>query len=828
MPIQFTLITSSSCDLAKSYSLKDGKPVSSAVAHMTTGRAEIISAPNLESLHTTLDGLASNQAITVGVPAVGDTPLTTRAGAEFNPTAVARTNEAFRYLNTPSLYPIDVDTDAGSFQTAAEVLDALESASPWLRHTVRVARPSASSYVGGNGLRGVHVYIAVTRGTDIPALAQRMQIDQWTANRGKVIISKSGALLTRQLSDATVYQPSRLLFEALPVLGEGVTRSVPDSEKWLIRDADMEGKAPPYRADDGMLDVQKMPPLKDIDVRRFETAVRNAKNGKRLEAKRVALDYHRANALAAGREDGDLLGVLALRALGDKVLPPSWPLVFDFDGTLQQGTVRDALGALDVVMGRRCADPFEATKPNLTASDLRAAEVCTMHGRPGIWSHKIGEFFAFGDADAVELSHPLELAAERLCGTIEEWPDRADKKRSSVANLVFAVKLLCREAPIALAHDVCRDDMHAEDLPPIGLWLDAVTRMGSSVVAPKSLTAALEIVSRASPVDPWKDTILSLPVWDKRPRLDTLFSDLFGAPGSEAQTGATQVFFAGIVMRQLRPGAPCPVVPVLIGGQGVDKSLFVARICEAMGWPAPTPVAFSHDERKMSMAAARSPVAELAEMSGMGKREAEDVKRWVTDTVDAYRTPYGTKELDHPRRFTLIGTGNKHEMNRDETGNRRFMPILCNHSAPLDWAVELPQILAEAKARFCGTFEQYIKLIRTVPDLVKEHNAQDMRQGRGTVQSDLDDLLPPILAKQLGEHNTVESSAIRQALDASPSGRRYDARAVAVWLKTRHWTAATNGRGMRTYRPPADWIEANAEDSTVDNVVQLDPFAARK
>lgn len=825
MAIKFSLITSDSCELAKSYTLENGKAVGTTIAHMTSGHAKVLEIPDLSSLRTVLDVLGTHDAITAGVPNVGDTPLTTRRGAEFNPLAVARTNEAFRYLDTPSLFLIDVDTEQGGvYQSCADVLDALETCSEWLRQTTRVARPSASSYIGDRGLRGVHIYVAVTRGTDIPDLAQRLQIEQWTKGRGRVIISKSGALLVRQLSDAMVYQPSRLMFEAAPVLGEGVTRVVPAADEWIERKAELMGRPARYRTEDGLLDVQAMPAVKEIDRRRFDAAVKQAKNAKRVEAKRVALDYHRANALAAGRDDGDLLGVLALRALGDRTLPPSWPVVFERDGEMLRGTVANALAALDTVLGRRCADPFDSTRHDLTASDLRAGEVCTMRGKPGIWSHKLGEFFAFGEADGVELSHPLELAAERLCGTIEEWPDRADKKHSSVANLVFAIKLLCRESGIVLSYDVCTDSRVDVDLPAVGMWLDAVTRLGASSVAVGALETALETVARSRPVDPWKDSILALPLWDKQPRLDTVFTDVFAAPGSPALTGAAQAFFAGIVMRQLKPGSPAPIIPVLIGETRLGKGLFPIAIAQAMGWPSPTEVAFSIDERKMSMQAARAPIAELCEMSGLGKKDVEEVKRWTTDVQDVYRAPYAKREESHPRRFVLIGTANKYETNRDETGNARFMAVLCEESPSLAWAAEVPQLLAEAKARFCGTWEQYIQLIRAVPELVKAHNAEEMRHGRGVPKSDLDDLLPPILSKCLGDGQTVKSADLRQALDASPSGRRYDARAVAAWLKMRRWEQSTNSAGMRTYRCPADW----KSDPESPNVVQMSPFALAK
>ena len=819
-PITYTRITSTSCELAKSYELVDGIPVSSAIAHMTSGHARIEQIADVTQLRTVLESLTAHEAIVAGIPVVGNTPLTTRAGSEFNPNAVARTNENFRYPDTPALFLIDVDTTAGTYHSVGDVMSALEHASPWLCDVLRVGRPSSSSFIAGKGLRGVHVYLAVTCGSDIPALAKRLQVEQWAAGRGEVVISRSGALLVRQLSDALVYQPSRLMFEAPPILADGIVRQVPPEDAWVVRVPSLSRRSPAWCVGPGMLDATAMPAVRDIAVRRFEAAVRQAKQSKRVAAKRVALDYHRANALAAGREDGDVLGVRALRAMGDGILPPSWPLVFERDGQLLRGTVADALAALGSVMGRRCADPFDATRHDLTASDLRAAEVCTMGGDAGVWSHKLGQFFAFGVDDSGELTDPLELAAERLCGTIEEWPDRADKKHSSVSNLIFAVGLLCREAGIRLSFDVCADTL-AGDVPPMGDWLAAVTRLGASNVSVGSLEIALDTLARAHPVDPWKDAILGLPLWDKRPRLDTIFTDLYAAPGSDALTGAAQVFFAGLVMRQLRPGAPCPVVPVLIGEQRLGKGMFGVHIAETMGWPPPAEISFG-DERKMSMAAARGPVAELAEMSGLRRKENEEVKRWTTDTQDVYRAPYGRRELAHPRRFVLFGTANKHELNNDETGNSRFMPVICQEPPAADWAVELPQILAEAKARFCETPADYTRLIRSVPELVKAHNAADMRAGRGTVVSDLDDLLPPILTK-LAHGGRINSSDIRTALDATPSGRQFTARQVAAWLRARNWSAALDTHGRRFYRAPADWVQPAAE-----NVVPLSPFGVQK
>lgn len=805
--IRFTLITADNCDMTKTF-VRDalGNVSSSAIAHMTAGHARVMSVDCPTQLAALFPTLGPNQAITCGVPLAGDTVLTTRAGADFNPHAVARTNESFRFLDAPALLPIDVDTDTGTYRSVGDVLDALEAASPWLRHVLRVARPSSSSYVEGRGLRGVHVYVPVTRGTDIPELGKRLQIEQWAAGRGHVKVSKSGALLVRQLSDALVYQPSRLMFEAAPVLGANVARDVPPDATWIERPAQVAGRPAKYKTAEGWLDAQELPAVKDIERRRFEVAVRQAKDRLRVEAKQVALGYHTANAIAAGRDDGDRRGAQALRALGDKRLPLSWPLALAGDEhTTEVGAIA---GHLDAYLGRFCADPFDSLRPDLAERHKTKAEIVSMHGKPGVWSHKLQDFFEFAEGSEGELDSPLAVAAERLCGVIDEWPDRKDKKRNSLANVMFAVGLLAREANVRITFDVCLNAISTVDVPEAGDWLQAVTRLGCSCVSADTLRQAIEALAKAAPVDPWRDVVLGLPVWDGKARLDTVFEDVFDAFPSEGQTYAARAVFAGLVMRQLWPGAPAPVVPVLIGPQGCDKGQFIAQTAEALGFPPPVELVFS-DDRKMSMQAARAPIDELCEMAGLGRRDAEDVKSWITNTQDVYRRPYERNEEEHPRRFVLIGTANKWELNRDETGNRRMMPVLVQHAATPGWQVEVPQIVAEAKARFCGDRKVYLKLIREAADAVREFNRQAMANGQGMPVSDLDDLLPPLLERQLrdAERPRVQSAMIRTALDAQVTGRRFHAHEIARWLKSRGWEPGTDGKGMRYYTAPQSFLD---------------------
>ena len=267
-------------------------------------------------------------------------------------------------------------------------------------------------------------------------------------------------------------------------------------------------------------------------------------------------------------------------------------------------------------------------------------------------------------------------------------------------------------------------------------------------------------------------------------------------------------------------------MPVLIGAQGIGKSQFVVQVARALDVPPPSSIAFS-DDRRMSMAASRSPIAELAEMSGLNKRDAEDVKRWVADDLDVFRAPYERQEEEHPRRFMPIGTANTHATNMDATGNRRFMPIHCAHAPDPNWTVEIRQIFAEAKARFCDDESNYYALVRTVPNLVFEYNRQDMIRGEGIPISDLDELLPNILYAQvkLSDDRRVFAGAIRGALDAQVTGRRFMAREIANWLVMRGWRPGKHGAtGQRYYEAPEHFVDIP------DNVVTLNannPFTEK-
>ena len=66
---------------------------------------------------------------------------------------------------------------------------------------------------------------------------------------------------------------------------------------------------------------------------------------------------------------------------------------------------------------------------------------------------------------------------------------------------------------------------------------------------------------------------------------------------------------------------------------------------------------------------------ELAELDGIHKADVEKVKAFASRQVDRGRMAYGRIKEEHPRACTFWGTTNKDQYLRDETGNKRFLPV---------------------------------------------------------------------------------------------------------------------------------------------------------
>ena len=61
----------------------------------------------------------------------------------------------------------------------------------------------------------------------------------------------------------------------------------------------------------------------------------------------------------------------------------------------------------------------------------------------------------------------------------------------------------------------------------------------------------------------------------------------------------------------------------------------------------------------------------------VSRKDQGNIKALITQRVDDFRPPYGSVISKHPRKSILVGTCNKDDFLRDETGSRRYWIIEC-------------------------------------------------------------------------------------------------------------------------------------------------------
>ena len=68
-------------------------------------------------------------------------------------------------------------------------------------------------------------------------------------------------------------------------------------------------------------------------------------------------------------------------------------------------------------------------------------------------------------------------------------------------------------------------------------------------------------------------------------------------------------------------------------------------------------------------------IIEFSEGETLSRTEVKKMKAIITTQIDRFRPSYGHFSTDHPRRCVFAMTTNQHQYLKDETGNRRWLPV---------------------------------------------------------------------------------------------------------------------------------------------------------
>jgi predicted P-loop ATPase len=214
-------------------------------------------------------------------------------------------------------------------------------------------------------------------------------------------------------------------------------------------------------------------------------------------------------------------------------------------------------------------------------------------------------------------------------------------------------------------------------------------------VTDRDMRGGIDMAAQKRSFHPVKELLESV-TWDGTPRAETLFIDYLGCDDNDYYRQASLMTLIGAVARIYQPGHKFDFVPILEGVQGKGKSTFIKIL--GLRWYNEL-VGDISDPAKAIEAMQGSWILELGELSAMHRSEVNDLKAFVSRTHDKARLAYGKRGGEYARQCIFIGSTNDREYLRDQTGGRRFWPIVCNLEGQIDnprLRREIMQVWAEA------------------------------------------------------------------------------------------------------------------------------------
>ena len=339
---------------------------------------------------------------------------------------------------------------------------------------------------------------------------------------------------------------------------------------------------------------------------------------------------------------------------------------------------------------------------------------------------------------------------------------------------------------------------------------------------------AIMKVSKENTIDSAVDYITSIK-WDNVARLDSWLSQTYNTPDDEYHKKAGANWFKGLVKRIIHPGCKFDYVLVLEGEQGIRKSTSLGVI--GGSWHVETTM--STDNKDFYMQFQGKAIIEFSEGQTISQTDVRKMKAIITMQSDKYRPAYGRLSVDFPRRCVFAMTTNKDQYLKDDTGNRRWLPVACVGDVNIGWITEnRDQLYAEA-------YERVINLKETTWEFPIEETLRVQNERR--IQDPNADLVSDWFFNKLTQTQRNEGATIHQAyrdalhggMSSKPLDRWTEMSIADIYktilnlevrkkmingLRANRWFVKGSPEIMFTTEPPQDSLDELVEDLTTKEI----------
>lgn len=308
---------------------------------------------------------------------------------------------------------------------------------------------------------------------------------------------------------------------------------------------------------------------------------------------------------------------------------------------------------------------------------------------------------------------------------------------------------------------------------------------------------------RFNPVAEWLDSL----EWDGVPRVATWLTDFAKAPATPYVSEVGRLILVAACARARVPGIKFDMMPILEGPQGCGKSTLIRILGGEYTLESLPHIGTSTANERDIIALMRGKwFIEMAELVGLRKAEVEAMKSFLARVEDSARLAYAEEPEDFPRRSIFIGTTNEGEYLKDDSGNRRFLPLQVGMIDLGGLRDHRDQLFAEADSLWRS--DPHEKTIEFAPALRKAAKVEQESRLEG-------DAWVEAIETWLVAHPEVDRAQgleiLEDALGMLPSRvRSADSRRLASAMKRLGWNRQSiriDGRVVKGYARPPGWLE---------------------